>query len=186
MPAPRVCVLFAEGFEEIEAVTIVDVLRRAEVETVSAGIASREVTGSHGITLRADTTLAAAAAERWDLVVLPGGMPGARHLRDDAGVQALLAAQHAAGRRIAAICAAPIALAPAGVLEGRRATSYPGYAEQLGGARYLEEPVVVDGPLITSRGPGTALPFALALVAELAGAERAGSLGRAMLASSAG
>jgi 4-methyl-5(b-hydroxyethyl)-thiazole monophosphate biosynthesis len=184
MSAPRVCVLFAEGFEEIEAVTIVDVLRRAEIETVAVGVAGRDVTGSHGITLRADTTLSEAAGGHWDLVVLPGGMPGARHLRDDAGVQALLAAQHAAGRRIAAICAAPIALAPAGVLEGRRATSYPGYAEQLGGARYVEETVVVDGPVITSRGPGTALPFALALVAELAGAERAAALGRAMLADS--
>ncbi|MHC5212577.1 MAG: DJ-1 family glyoxalase III [Planctomycetota bacterium] len=186
MTSPRACVLFAEGFEEIEAVTLVDVLRRAEIETVSVGVGARDVTGSHGITVRTDATLAETAARRWDLVVLPGGMPGAANLRDDAGVQALLAAQHAAGRRIAAICAAPIALAPAGVLEGRRATSYPGYADQLGGARYVEESVVVDGPLITSRGPGTALPFALALVAELAGAERAEALGRAMLAPAGG
>jgi 4-methyl-5(b-hydroxyethyl)-thiazole monophosphate biosynthesis len=120
------------------------------------------------------------------MVVLPGGMPGASNLRDDARVQALLAAQHAGGGRIAAICAAPIALAPAGVLHGRRATSYPGFADQLTGARYVEQPVVVDGPLITSRGPGTALPFALALVAELCGAERAEALGRAMLATAVG
>jgi 4-methyl-5(b-hydroxyethyl)-thiazole monophosphate biosynthesis len=188
MSAARVCVLFAEGFEELEAVTIVDVLRRAGVETVSVGVTARDVTGSHGITLRADTTLeqATTSGRPWDMVVLPGGMPGASNLRDDARVQALLAAQHAGGGRIAAICAAPIALAPAGVLHGRRATSYPGFADQLTGARYVEQPVVVDGPLITSRGPGTALPFALALVAELCGAERAEALGRAMLATAVG
>jgi 4-methyl-5(b-hydroxyethyl)-thiazole monophosphate biosynthesis len=184
MNPPRVCVLLAEGFEEIEAVTIIDVLRRAGVEVVAAGIAGREVTGSHGIALHADTTLAKAAAETWDLIVLPGGMPGARHLRDDLAVQALLAAQHARGGRLAAICAAPIALARAGVLEGRRATCYPGFAGQLGGARYVEEPVVTDGSIITSRGPGTALPFALALVAQLRDAPTAQALAVAMLSAS--
>jgi 4-methyl-5(b-hydroxyethyl)-thiazole monophosphate biosynthesis len=182
MSASRVCVLLAEGFEEIEAVTIVDVLRRAEIETVTVALADRAVTGSHGITLQADTTLANVRAESWDLIVLPGGMPGARHLRDDPGVQALLAEQHAAGGRLAAICAAPIALAPVGALEGRRVTSYPGFADQLSGADYVDEPVVVDGPLITSRGPGTALPFALAIVAELGGVERADALAQALLA----
>ncbi len=178
---PRCCILFAEGFEEIEAVTVVDVLRRAEVEAVMVGVAGREVTGSHGITLRMDSVLADATAESWDLVVLPGGMPGSANLRDDPDVQALVASQHGAGRKVAAICAAPIALGSAGVLAGRKATSYPGFGDQLTGATLCEDRVVVDELVTTSRGPGTALEFALELVGQLAGEEKAASLGEAML-----
>ncbi|MBI4952065.1 MAG: DJ-1/PfpI family protein [Myxococcales bacterium] len=177
----RVCVLLAPGFEEIEAITIVDVLRRADVEVEVLGVEARRVVGAHAIAVEADARLVDRAGEAWDMVVLPGGMPGSKHLRDSAAVQALLRAQHARGGRLAAICAAPIALSAAGVLAGRRATSYPAFAAELACASYETAPVVVDGPIVTSRGPATALAFALRLVTELAGAETARSLSQAML-----
>src|SRR5512139_440095 len=117
----KAIVPLAEGFEEIEAVTIIDVLRRAGVKVTVAGVTGVDVTGAHGIPMRADKRLADAAKDTYDAVVLPGGMPGATHLRDDAGVQALVRAQHEAGRKVAAICAAPIALSKAGVLRGKKA-----------------------------------------------------------------
>jgi 4-methyl-5(b-hydroxyethyl)-thiazole monophosphate biosynthesis len=181
----RVCVPLAEGFEEIEAVTIVDVLRRGGVEVVTASLGLPHVRGSHGLQLTADTTLDALLALEpppvWDAVVLPGGQPGSRHLRDDARVLRLLRHQHQAGRRVAAICAAPIALAAAGLLEGRRVTSHPSVADQLDGTRRVEEPVVSDGRILTSQGVGTALAFALRLVTELEGAPVAERLAAAML-----
>jgi protein deglycase len=177
----RAGVLLAPGFEEIEAVTIIDVLRRAEIATTIVGVSSQSVQGAHGITLQADALLEQTANEAWDLIVLPGGMPGARNLRDSAAVQALLRAQLAAKRRLAAICAAPIALSAAGALAGRRATSYPAFRAELQCAEYVEDQVVVDGPIITSRGPATALRFALRLVGELCGQEREAAIGQAML-----
>ncbi len=186
MPAPTiaaktVCVLLANGFEEIEAITILDVLRRAELDVASVGVGGTEVCGAHGIVVHADLALAAIGGRRWDLVVLPGGLPGATNLRDSKGVQALIKEQHARGGMLGAICAAPIALAAAGVLAGRRATSYPGFGDQLVGATYSEECVVVDGNIVTSRGPGTSLSFALRLVAELCGAGKSQALSQAML-----
>ncbi|MCB9899411.1 MAG: DJ-1/PfpI family protein [Planctomycetes bacterium] len=177
----RAVVLLAPGFEEIEAVTVIDVLRRAGVETSSLATTARDVKGAHGIVLRADGLLAERAAETWDVVVLPGGMPGATNLRDDAVVQELLSRQERRGGLVAAICAAPIALARAGLLEGRAATCFPGFESQLGGADVREERVVVDGPVTTSRGPGTSLEFALSLVEQLVGADQAESLGASML-----
>jgi 4-methyl-5(b-hydroxyethyl)-thiazole monophosphate biosynthesis len=177
----RVCVLLADGFEEIEAVTIIDVLRRAGVEVEVLGVASKRVRGSHELAVEADRTLVEGAAEPWDMVVLPGGMPGAAHLRDDPAVQALIREQGRRGGKLAAICAAPIALASSGVLEGRRATCYPGFEAELAGADCRQERVVRDGPITTSRGPGTALEFALRLVADLQGEDRAASLAGKML-----
>ncbi len=179
---PRCCILFAEGFEEIEAITVVDVLRRADVETQMLGLTSMEIAGSHGISVSMDRLLVDAADETWDLVVLPGGMPGAVTLRDDPTVQALVKRQHAAAGKLAAICAAPIALGAAGVLDGRQATSYPGFGDQLTGAELSDQRVVVDRGVTTSRGAGTALEFALELVRQLVGEEAASSLGEAMLA----
>jgi 4-methyl-5(b-hydroxyethyl)-thiazole monophosphate biosynthesis len=182
---PRVCVPLAEGCEEIEAVTIIDVLRRAEIEVVTASLGAVDVRGSHGIVLRADTTLEALLDQQppphWDAVVLPGGQPGSRHLRDDARVLRLLRGQHQAGGRVAAICAAPIALAAAGLLAGHRATSHPTVAAELAGIRPADAPVVSDRGVITSRGVGTALAFALQLVAELSGSPAAERLRAALL-----
>jgi len=177
----RCCILFADGFEEIEATVVVDVLRRADVESVMLGIASLEVTGSHGITLRMDGLLSDALDTNWDMVVLPGGMPGASTLRDDPRVQTFVKSHHAGGGRLAAICAAPIALGAAGLLSGRHATSYPGFGDQLTGATLSEERVVVDDLITTSRGPGTAIDFALELVHQLVGQEAKESLRAAML-----
>ena len=177
----RVCVVLANGFEEIEAVTVIDVLRRAGVEVTMLGVDGAEITGSHGISVKADAVLAEEADRRWDIVILPGGLPGAHTLRDSEAVQALIRRQHAAGGKLAAICAAPIALGKAGVLAGRRATSYPGFESELHGAEVVAEPVVRDRELLTSRGPGTAMEFALALVSDLKGEEEASELRKRML-----
>ena len=177
---PKVCVLLANGFEEIEATTIIDVLRRAEVDVTTLGVEGVRVRGAHAIEITADATLAAGAQEDWDLVVLPGGLPGAHTLRDDAGVQALVTRQHERGGRLAAICAAPIALGRAGVLAGKRATSYPGFGGELTGAELVDERVVRDGTVITSQGPGTAMEFALQLVTELCGGDKATELRQGM------
>lgn len=177
----RVCVFLAGGFEEIEAVTIIDVLRRAGITVVTAGVGGLRVQGAHGIVMMADMPLSEARQRSWDMLVLPGGMPGATHLRDDPGVQQMIKDQHGRGGRLAAICAAPIALQAAGVLRGVRATSYPGFQDQLAGSRYQEERVVVDGLVTTSRGPGTALAFALQLVSDLVGPEVAARLAAGLL-----
>ena len=176
-----VCVLLAPGFEEIEAVTVIDVLRRADIDTVTLGVDGTDVIGSHGITLLADALLSDRADENWDMVVLPGGMPGSAHLRDAEAVQKLLKSQRKRGAKTAAICAAPIALSAAGLLEGRKATSYPAFAEQVAAAEYMTIPVVVDDDITTSRGPGTALEFALSLVEQLRGGDVADDLASRML-----
>jgi len=169
----RVLVPLAAGFEEIEAITIVDLLRRAGIEVHAASLAGdRAVTGSHGITVVADVTLDEVQADGYDMIVLPGGMPGAEHLKADARVIALLRKFAAEGRHVAAICAAPGVLAHAGLLEGRAATSFPGFltADSAPGIRLREDAVVVDGRVATSRGPGTAIEFGLALIELLEGA----------------
>jgi 4-methyl-5(b-hydroxyethyl)-thiazole monophosphate biosynthesis len=167
----KVLVPLAEGFEEIEAVTVVDLLRRAGIAVQTASLGGREVTGSHGITVHSDLGIDEAAADDYDMIVLPGGMPGTAHLKSDARVARLLREFAASGRYTAAICAAPSVLAHAGLLEGRRATSYPGFlaADSAAGIRLSDEPVVIDGKVVTSRGPGTAVPFALALIELLEG-----------------
>ena len=172
----RVLMPLAEGFEEIEAVTVVDLLRRAGIEVHTAALAGREVTGSHGITVLADIGLDDAVAADYDMIVLPGGMPGADHLKKDARVVALLQQFASSGRYTAAICAAPGVLAHAGLLEGRAATSYPGFLkpDSAPGIRLREDAVVIDGKVVTSRGPGTAMEFGLALIGLLEGPEAAG------------
>jgi 4-methyl-5(b-hydroxyethyl)-thiazole monophosphate biosynthesis len=167
----RVLVPLAEGFEELEAVTIIDILRRAGLEVVVASLAGSTVTGSHGIRIAADTPLAALLEQDFDMIALPGGMPGADHLKNDPRIAGFVRRLHETGRPVAAICAAPMVLAAAGVLEGRRATSYPGFLEGASAGAVVGDDVVVDRNVITSRGPGTALDFALALVEELLGAD---------------
>jgi 4-methyl-5(b-hydroxyethyl)-thiazole monophosphate biosynthesis len=168
----RVLVPLAEGFEEIEAVTVIDLLRRAGIEVTVAGLAGRDVRGSHEITVQADATLDDAGGE-FDMIVLPGGMPGAVNLRGDPRIIDRLRRMAADGRYVAAICAAPSVLAHAGVLDGKDATSFPGFldARNAPRTRLSEAAVVVDGQIVTSRGAGTAMDFGLALIELLLGHE---------------
>jgi protein deglycase len=168
----KVLVPLAEGCEELEAVTLIDLLRRAGIEVVAAGLKPGTVRASRGVQLVPDMTLDAALDDDYDMVVLPGGMPGAAHLKEDARILRLLKKIAAEGKYTAAICAAPMVLAEAGVLDGKQATSYPGFLDALPGVTLRTEAVVQDGTVLTSRGPGTAMDFALALVEVLAGAEK--------------
>jgi 4-methyl-5(b-hydroxyethyl)-thiazole monophosphate biosynthesis len=170
----KVLVPLAAGCEELEAVTIIDLLRRAGVEVVTAGLQPGIVKASRGTQLVPDTILDNVLRDDFDMVVLPGGMPGAQHLKDDSRVQALLKRLAAEGKYTAAICAAPMALAEAGLLSGRKATGYPGVLEKLGlpDVELQNQAVVKDGKVITSRGPGTAMDFALELIEILTGRDK--------------
>lgn len=168
----QVLVPLADGCEEIEAVTIIDLLRRAGIEVVTAGLKPGIVTASRGVRLVPDVALDVALQDDYDMVVLPGGMPGASNLKDDKRIIELLKKMAAAGKYTAAICAAPMVLAEAGVLDGKRATSYPGFLDALPGVAVSAAAVVQDGKVLTSRGPGTAMDFALALVEVLSGSEK--------------
>lgn len=168
-----VLVPLAEGFEELEAVSIIDILRRGEVEVVSAGLREGPVRGARGTVILPDSTLDAVMERDFDLIALPGGQPGTRNLHADPRVKMLLARFRDQGRFTAAICAAPSIFADYGLLAGKRATSFPGSIDpQRGDFQYSEESVVVDGNVITSRGPGTAMDFALTLVELLQGPAR--------------
>ncbi len=168
---PRVLVPLATGFEDLEATTIVDILRRGGIEVVTAGLAPGLIQGARGMQVQPDAALDEVLDQDFDMIALPGGLPGAEHLKNDGRIQTLLKRLAASGKYTTAICAAPMALAQAGLLEGRKATSYPGALDKLkpAVAAYLTEPVVVDGKVVTSRGPGTAMDFALTLVELLAG-----------------
>lgn len=168
---PKVLVPLAQGCEELEAVTIIDLLRRAGIEVVSAGLDNHPVKASRGVMLLPDTTLDEALKHEFDMIALPGGMPGMTHLKNDPRIIALLKKMAAAGKYTCAICAAPVVLAEAGLLSGKRATSYPGFLDKLSlpGVSYLNDAVVADGKVITSRGPGTAMDFALKLIETLVG-----------------
>jgi 4-methyl-5(b-hydroxyethyl)-thiazole monophosphate biosynthesis len=165
----------ADGFEEIEALTAVDLLRRADIKTEIVSIAERlTVTGAHGTVVVADIFFDDAVYDKCEMIVLPGGMPGASNLAAHDRLRTQLHAFSNQGKWLAAICAAPMALGRNGLLKGRQATCYPGFEKDLEGADILSDPatpVVVDegGRVITSRGPATAIPFALALVKALAG-----------------
>lgn len=167
----RVLVPLAQGCEELEAVTVIDLLRRAEIDVVTAGLDANPVRASRGVNLIPDTTLDQVANEDFDMIVLPGGLPGATNLDRDPRIHQLLRQLAAENRYTAAICAAPKVLANAGLLEGKSATSYPGHLDPaaLPNVKVESAAVVVDGKVITSRGPGTAMDFALQLVETLAG-----------------
>jgi 4-methyl-5(b-hydroxyethyl)-thiazole monophosphate biosynthesis len=178
-----VLVPLAQGCEELEAITVVDLLRRAGIDVVTAGLDDRPVRASRGSVLLPDMNLDQALQRDYDMVVLPGGLPGADHLDNDARIRALLESMADEGRYTAAICAAPKVLAHAGLLQGRRATSYPGAfaPESVEGLEYVDQPVVQDGRVITSRGPGTAMDFALELIELLAGRDRRDEVEAALL-----
>jgi 4-methyl-5(b-hydroxyethyl)-thiazole monophosphate biosynthesis len=167
----KVLVPLAEGCEELEAVTIIDLLRRAGIEVIAAGLQAGIVKASRGTQLMPDMTLDVALKSEYDMIVLPGGMPGAKHLKEDERILNLLKKMAGEGKYTAAICAAPTVLAEAGLLKGKKATSYPGFLDKMAlpDAQYLTDAVVRDGKVLTSRGPGTAMDFALALIEALSG-----------------
>ena len=166
-----VYLFLAEGFEEIEALTVVDLLRRAKCEIRTVSVTdSKAVAGGHGITVEADMLFSEADFDNAKMLVLPGGLLGVNNLRAHEGLMALLKKKHAAGVTLAAICAAPMILSQLGLLDGQRATIYPDLKEELSGAIYSENMVVKSrSNIFTSRGPATAMYFALALIEELQG-----------------
>ena len=180
---PKVLVPIAEGTEEIEAVCIVDVLRRAGAEVTVASVEDDlQITASRGVKIVADARIEHCTDQTYDLIVLPGGMPGAERLRDSKMLVDLLRRQKEAQKPYAAICAAPaVALEPHGLLEGRKATTHPGYVDRLKDASAAGSRVVADGNVVTSRAPGTAIEFALELVAMLFGKETAEEVAEPML-----
>lgn len=160
----KIAVILAEGFEEIEALTVVDIMRRAGENCNMVSIKELEVTGAHNIKVSADLLISDEIKD-YDLIVLPGGMPGSKHLKENQEVIELVKYFNNDNKLIGAICAAPIVLAEAGIVTGKNLTSYPGYEEELSSANYkTEERVVVDGNIITSRGPATAIEFSYKLL----------------------
>lgn len=178
----RVLVPLAPGFEEIEALTPVDILRRAGAEVVVAGTVAGPIAGRSGIRVVPDATMEEAEAGDFDMVVLPGGAPGTENLRKDERVRRVVEALHRKGAKMAAICAAPTVLSATGAIAGRAITSHPSVRGELGGERLSDERVVVDGDIITSQGPGTAMEFAFALVEVLFGRQKALEVNKGVLA----
>ncbi len=169
----------ADGFEEIEAITVTDVLRRAGAEVCTVSVSGKlEVRGTHGIEVRADIPFDKADYESCEMLVLPGGMPGTTNLLEHEGLMHEIRKAAGEGKWVCAICAAPMVLAAAGVLDGRQATIYPGMENYIACAKASNEPVVRDGNIITSKAPGTAMKFALALVEALYGREKAERIGK--------
>ncbi len=171
-----VYVHLADGFEEVEAMTIVDLLRRADMETQTVSMNGKKmVSGTHGVAMEADVLFEDADYEACDMIVLPGGMPGAENLGNHEGLATHIRSFAENGKYLAAICAAPMVFAAQGALEGKKAVIYPGMEDHLkkGKALPQKENVVVDGKIITSRGPATAMPFALKLIEILKGAAAA-------------
>lgn len=178
----KVFVFLADGFEEIEGLTVVDILRRADVTVEMISVTGKkEVTGSHGITVKADFLFEEIDFAKASVFVLPGGMPGTKYLGAHEGLARLLTAAVTEGKKVAAICAAPSVLGDLGLLKGHRAACYPGFEARLADAEVTEEEVVVSGNVITSRGMGTAIPFALALVGELRDQKTADELGSSII-----
>ena len=173
----KVYIFLADGFEDIEALTMVDMLRRAQIPVRTVSVTdSLTVTTSHQVTLQTDVRFADCDFSDAEVLVLPGGMPGTANLRAFEPLMELLKSHYADGKRLAAICAAPTILSDLGLLKGKKATSYPARKDDIDCEEYLEDPVVVDGTITTSRGMGTSIDFALCLIAQLKGQEKADQL----------
>ncbi len=178
----KACVFLADGFEEIEGLTVVDVLRRAGVEVTTMSVmAGQKINGSHNIPVEADMMFDAEKAGEADMLVLPGGMPGTLNLKGHEGLTELLKEFHKKEKYIAAICAAPSILSELGMLKGREACAYPSFEGELDCRRVLREPVVTDGNITTGRGMGAAIPFALRLTAILCGEDKAEEVGKSIV-----
>ena len=178
----KAIVLLAEGFEEIEAITVVDVLRRLDIVCDTCSIHEREVQGAHRTVVQADVLFDDVDFQDYQTVILPGGMPGAQHLKEDKRVIALISDFYAAGKLVAAICAAPIVFKEAGITAGKTLTSYPGFRDEFADSHYVDDRVVQDGNLITSRGPATAMAFAFRIAENMTDAGRVEMVQNAMLA----
>ena len=177
----KVYIFLAEGFEEIEALTVVDILRRAEIDITMVSITgSQQVTGSHNIATIADILFEECDYSDADMLVLPGGLPGTNHLMEHPGLDQLLKKFAAEEKKLAAICAAPKVLGTKGILQGKKATCYPGHEDSLLGAHMMSAAVVEDGNITTSRGMGTSIDFSLALVKIFQGAEESERIARAI------
>jgi len=178
-----VLVPLAPGFEELEAVTIIDLLVRAGIDVVSAGLVPGPIKASRGVVIKPDIELDEALKREFDMVVLPGGLSGADHLNRDPRIQNLVTTMASSGKYTAAICAAPKVLANLGLLDGKSATSYPGIIDQMGlnNTQISQQRVVTDGNVITSRGPGTAMEFALTLIEILVGKGKRDEVAKGLL-----
>ena len=177
----KVMVPLAEGFEEIEAITNIDVLKRAGIEVITAGLGNKEIEGDHGLKIETDLLLEEVNLEELEAIVLPGGIPGAENLRNSDKLLWLISELNARESLVAAICAAPMVLDKAGVLKDKKATSYPGFDKEMPSSEYVEERVVRDHNVITGRGPGVAMEFALEVVRYLIGHEKVDDLKEEML-----
>ena len=180
----KILVPLADGFEEIEAISIIDVLNRAGNEVVVAGLFGKEVVGANTkLKVKVDTLLEEVDINDIDMIVLPGGLPGAEYLAKSDLVQDMIRKMDEKGKMVGAICAAPWALKEAGVLEGKKHTNYPGFEEKTGKEGYIaDKKVVIDGNVMTSRGPGTAICFALEIAKKLNGEEVYNKLKAGLLA----
>ena len=173
---------FAEGFEEVEALTVVDILRRGKVNCITVSVSGDyDVTGSHGITIRADRLFDEKALDDADMLILPGGMPGTNNLKAHSGLDKLIRQYDKEGKYLAAVCAAPTVYGEKGLLEGKNATCYPGMEDGLKGANPKTDSVVHDGQYITSRGMGTCIDFGLKLLELLENKEIADAIGKAVV-----
>jgi 4-methyl-5(b-hydroxyethyl)-thiazole monophosphate biosynthesis len=178
----KVFIFLAEGFEETEAVATIDIMLRGELDVTSVSITGNLlVKGAHGIVVNADTLFEKVDFSSGDMLVLPGGMPGASNLNAHDGVKAALKQYLAGGKKIAAICAAPLVFGSLGLLKGKNATAYPGFESTLTGATFIDSPVVIDGNIITGKGPGFAFEFGLSIVEELQGKEKADEVAEGLL-----
>ncbi|MCK5153354.1 MAG: DJ-1/PfpI family protein [Spirochaetales bacterium] len=179
----KVVILLAEGFEEVEAVTPIDILRRGGIEVVIAGVGDTKITGSHGIIIECDTTIDQIDADNYDGVVIPGGMPGATNISKSEDANKFIKSIYQNKKLVAAICASPaIVLSPLHILDGKKSTGYPGFENKF--SEFVElktDKVIVDGNIITSRGPGTAADFSFAVLKYLEGKETAETVARSML-----
>lgn len=177
----RALILLAPGFEETEAVTVIDLLRRAEIDVTVAGLHNRSVKGSHDITIESDGLFNDIAEDVFDVFILPGGQPGTDNLKASDRVLKWIVKRSENGRLTAAICAAPVVLHAAGITGGLKLTSYPSEEKTFTDARYKTDDVVRDGSVLTSRGLGTAISFSLEIISELVGAETASVIAERIL-----
>lgn len=178
----KILMLIHNGFEEIEALTTVDLCRRAGLEVCVCSMTGNEMLqGAHAIRVKADALFENVTPQSYDMVILPGGLPNATSLRDDQRVMDVLRDFHKKRKWLGAICAAPIALERAGLLQGRMATSYPGCLAEEQACQYTEASVVVDEKIVTSRGVGTAIEFALQIIALLVSPEKSKEIGTGIL-----